>query len=328
MFITTLLPLVIKILLLHCVALICSRYIKNKMERLIIQDLTKCYGNGVKALDGVSLRISNGMFGLLGPNGAGKSSLMRTLATLQLPDSGQIYFDGSDVVQNPQHMRTQLGYLPQDFGVYPKISATDLLNHMAILKGLQNTNERKEQVMALLQQTNLFEVRKRAVSSFSGGMRQRFGIAQALLGSPQLIIVDEPTAGLDPQERNRFHDLLNEIGEQRVVMLSTHIVEDVHDLCPEMAVLANGKLILQGKPSDLTEKLNGQIWRKVIDKSSLSEYMGNYPVISTRIIAGQIQLFVLAKECPSPGFEPFYPGLEEVYFSALFGEQRREAVTC
>jgi ABC-type multidrug transport system ATPase subunit len=298
------------------------------MERLIIQDLTKCYGNGVKALDGVSLRIGNGMFGLLGPNGAGKSSLMRTLATLQLPDSGQIYFDGSDVVQNPQHMRTQLGYLPQDFGVYPKISATDLLNHMAILKGLQNTNERKEQVMALLQQTNLFEVRKRAVSSFSGGMRQRFGIAQALLGNPQLIIVDEPTAGLDPQERNRFHDLLNEIGEQRVVMLSTHIVEDVHDLCPEMAVMANGKLILQGKPSDLTEKLNGQIWRKVIDKSSLSEYMGNYPVISTRIVAGRIQLFVLAKECPSAGFEPFYPGLEEVYFSALFGKQRREAVTC
>jgi ABC-type multidrug transport system ATPase subunit len=199
---------------------------------------------------------------------------------------------------------------------------------MAILKGLQNTQERKEQVMALLQQTNLYEVRKRAVSSFSGGMRQRFGIAQALLGNPQLIIVDEPTAGLDPQERNRFHDLLNEIGEQRVVMLSTHIVEDVHDLCPEMAVMANGKLILQGKPADLTMKLNGQIWRKVIDKSSLSEHLTMYPVISTRIIAGQIQLFVLANECPAAGFEPFYPGLEEVYFSALFGEQRKEAALC
>jgi ABC-type multidrug transport system ATPase subunit len=226
------------------------------MARLKIENLSKCYQNGVKALDNVSLTISNGMFGLLGPNGAGKSSLMRTLATLQLPDSGSIRFDGIDIVKNPQGMRKQLGYLPQDFGVYPKISAVELLNHIAILKGLQDKNQRKEQVQSLLQQTNLYEVRKRSVSTFSGGMRQRFGIAQALLGNPQLIIVDEPTAGLDPLERNRFHDLLNEIGEQRVVMLSTHIVEDVNDLCPEMAVLAGGKLILQGKPADLTTRLS------------------------------------------------------------------------
>ncbi|MES2419019.1 MAG: ABC transporter ATP-binding protein [Bacteroidota bacterium] len=300
------------------------------MERLIIQNLNKSYNNEVKALDNVSLSIANGMFGLLGPNGAGKSSLMRTLATLQLPDSGEIIFDGNNVLQNPQQLRSQLGYLPQDFGVYPKISAIALLDHLAILKGLQNKGERKEQVMALLQQTNLYEVRKRSVSTFSGGMRQRFGIAQALLGNPQLIIVDEPTAGLDPSERNRFHDLLNEIGEQRVVMLSTHIVEDVNDLCKEMAVLANGKLILQGKPSVLTEKLKGQVWHKEIEKSSLNEYMLALNVISTRIIMGKIQVYVLADNCPGTGFEPFYPGLEAVYFAALFGAQHysKEGTLC
>ncbi|RYG12550.1 MAG: ABC transporter ATP-binding protein, partial [Chitinophagaceae bacterium] len=252
------------------------------MERLLINNLSKSYSNGVKALDNVSLRISNGMFGLLGPNGAGKSSLMRTLATLQLPDSGSFLFDGIDMLKEPQKMRNQLGYLPQDFGVYPKISAIDLLDHLAILKGILHKNDRREQVLALLQQTNLFEVRNRAVGNFSGGMRQRFGIAQALLGNPQFIIVDEPTAGLDPLERNRFHDLLNEIGEQRVVMLSTHIVEDVHDLCPEMAVLAHGRLVLQGKPSDLTEKLNGKIWRKVINKSMLNDHVLTFNVISTQ----------------------------------------------
>lgn len=300
------------------------------MGRLLIQNLTKSYSNGVKALDNVSLSISNGMFGLLGPNGAGKSSLMRTLATLQLPDRGQFFFDGTDMLKNPQEMRNQLGYLPQDFGVYPKISAADLLNHIAILKGLINKRERKEQVLSLLQQTNLFEVRNRAVGNFSGGMRQRFGIAQALLGNPQFIIVDEPTAGLDPLERNRFHDLLNEIGEQRVVMLSTHIVEDVHDLCPEMAVLANGRLVLQGKPSDLTEKLNGKVWRKVIDKSTLNEHLSLFEVISTRILSGRIQLFVLSDECPAAEFERFYPGLEEVYFAALFGLQNeaKESKLC
>jgi len=216
-------------------------------------------------------------------------------------------------------MRNKLGYLPQDFGVYPKISALDLLNHLAVLKGLKHKNERKEQVTSLLQQTNLFEVRKRSVSTFSGGMRQRFGIAQALLGNPQLIIVDEPTAGLDPQERNRFHDLLSEIGAARVVILSTHIVEDVNDLCPEMAVLANGKLILQGKPAELTGKLDGKIWRRIIDKVDLAQYSSVFNVISTRIILGRLNAFVLADECPAPGFEPVYPALEEVYFSSLFG---------
>ncbi|WP_316845860.1 ABC transporter ATP-binding protein [Pedobacter psychrodurus] len=289
------------------------------MVRLKIQQLTKSYQNGVKALDGVTLNIANGMFGLLGPNGAGKSSLMRTLATLQVPDAGQVYFDGNDVLQNPQEMRNKLGYLPQDFGVYPKISAFDLLSHMAVLKGLLNKNERKEQVISLLQQTNLFEVRKRSVSTFSGGMRQRFGIAQALLGNPQLIIVDEPTAGLDPQERNRFHDLLSEIGAARVVILSTHIVEDVNDLCPEMAVMANGKLILQGKPAELIKDLDGKIWRKVINKVDLAQYSSAFNVISTKIISGKLYVFVLADQFPAPGFEPIYPSLEEVYFSSLFG---------
>jgi len=287
------------------------------MVRLKIQQLTKSYQNGLKALDDVTLNIANGMFGLLGPNGAGKSSLMRTLATLQLPDGGQVYFDGNDVLQNPQEMRNKLGYLPQDFGVYPHISAIDLLNHLAILKGMQNKRERIEQVTSLLQQTNLFEVRKRAVGSFSGGMRQRFGIAQALLGNPQLIIVDEPTAGLDPQERNRFHDLLSEIGTNRVVILSTHIVEDVNDLCAEMAVMANGKLILQGKPSALIEKLAGKIWRKAIDKVDLFQYSSIFNVISTKIILGKLHVFVLADQLPSTGFESVYPGLEEVYFSSL-----------
>lgn len=287
------------------------------MLRLKIQQLTKSYQNGVKALDDVTLNIANGMFGLLGPNGAGKSSLMRTLATLQLPDAGLVHFDGNDVLQNPQEMRNRLGYLPQDFGVYPNISAIDLLNHLAILKGLQNKSERREQVTSLLQQTNLFEVRKRAVSTFSGGMRQRFGIAQALLGNPQLIIVDEPTAGLDPQERNRFHDLLSEIGTNRVVILSTHIVEDVNDLCAEMAVMANGKLILQGKPSELIEKLDGKIWRKAIGKVDLAQYSSVFNVISTKVISGKLHVFVLADQLPTAGFESVYPGLEEVYFSSL-----------
>lgn len=294
------------------------------MERLHIQNLSKSYGNGVKALDNVSLNIANGMFGLLGPNGAGKSSLMRTLATLQLPDSGQVYFDGKDIFKDSQLMRSQLGYLPQDFGVYPRISAVDLLDHLAILKGLLNKSERKEQVMSLLQQTNLYDVRKRSVSTYSGGMRQRFGVAQALLGNPQLIIVDEPTAGLDPLERNRFHDLLSEIGEQKVVLLSTHIVEDVHDLCPEMAVLAGGRVILKGKPAVLTEGLKGKIWNKTISKEAVAAYQSAFNIISTRRLAGKIQLHVLADQNPGDGFEPFYPGLEEVYFSALFGAKTQK----
>jgi ABC-type multidrug transport system ATPase subunit len=300
------------------------------MERLVINNLQKTYPNGVKALAGVSLSIGNGLFGLLGPNGAGKSSLMRTLATLQLPDQGTISFDGINILQNPQAMRSQLGYLPQDFGVYPKISAVDLLDHLAILKGLTVKSTRKEQVGALLQQTNLFDSRHRAVSTFSGGMKQRFGIAQALLGNPQLLIVDEPTAGLDPQERNRFHNLLNEIGENRVVILSTHIVEDVHDLCPAMAVLAKGKLILQGKPAELTDLLRDHIWQKTIDKSLIADYADRFKVISTKIVAGKTRVFVWATACPEIGFEPFYPGLEEVYFTALLNEQlqNREVKLC
>lgn len=291
------------------------------MKRLQIINLSKSYKNETKALDDVSLTIGTGIFGLLGPNGAGKSTLMRTLATLQEPDSGQVLFNGDDIHKNPQQLRARLGYLPQDFGVYPKISAMDLLDHLAVLKGLINKNERKDQVMALLQQTNLYNFRKQAVSTFSGGMRQRFGIAQALLGNPQLIIVDEPTAGLDPQERNRFHDLLSEIGEQVVVILSTHIVEDVHDLCPEMAVMANGKIILKGKPANLTAALNGKIWLKTVSKEEVSSYQSSLQVISTRRIAGKIQMLVLADSCPETGFEPFYPGLEEVYFSALPGKE-------
>lgn len=291
------------------------------MHTLEIKNLSKSYKNGVKALDNVSLTITNGMFGLLGPNGAGKSSLMRTLATLQQPDSGQILFSGLDILAKPQQLRNQLGYLPQDFGVYPKISALDLLDHLAILKGVLNKKERKEQVNSLLQQTNLYADRKRSVSTFSGGMRQRFGIAQALLGNPRLIIVDEPTAGLDPLERNRFHDLLGEIGENVVVLLSTHIVEDVHDLCPEMAVMASGKVILQGKPGLLTEKLQGLVWRKTISRHELAVQQAAFDVISTRLTAGKIQLHVLSSACPGEGFEQFIPELEDVYFAALFGNQ-------
>lgn len=300
------------------------------MQRLQIHNLSKTYNNGVQALNKVSLTISNGMFGLLGPNGAGKSSLMRTLAALQPPDSGQVLFDGKDILLQQQFLRSQLGYLPQDFGVYPKIAAIDLLNHLAILKGVTDKGARKEQVLALLQQTNLYAVRKQSVSTFSGGMRQRFGIAQALLGNPQLIIVDEPTAGLDPLERNRFHDLLSEIGEQVVVILSTHIVEDVHDLCPDMAILAGGKVVLQGKPALLIEALAGQVWRKTVSKEKLQHYQAALHVISTRMTGGKMQVYVLSGVHPGDGFEPFQPDLPAVYFSALFGAQRakKEEAVC
>ncbi|WP_428662810.1 ABC transporter ATP-binding protein [Runella sp.] len=296
------------------------------MNELHIENLTKVYSNSVKALDNVNLSISAGMFGLLGPNGAGKSTLMRTLATLQAPDSGKMLFAGEDIHANPHGLRKQLGYLPQDFGVYPKVSALDLLDHLAVLKGLLNKKERSEQVLALLQQTNLYEVRKNAVSTFSGGMRQRFGIAQALLGAPKLIIVDEPTAGLDPEERNRFHNLLSEIGESVVVILSTHIVEDVRELCTNMAILANGKVILKGKPDELIAGLKGKIWSKTIDKQSLNGYKNNLTVLSTRLFSGKMQLHVLSDHCPEAGFESLNPDLEDVYFSALFGG--KEAARC
>ncbi|QEC44766.1 ABC transporter ATP-binding protein [Pseudobacter ginsenosidimutans] len=289
------------------------------MHRLIIKGLSKTYPNGVQALNDISLSIGNGMFGLLGPNGAGKSSLMRTLATLQPPDNGQVFFDTQDIYQSPSLLRSQLGYLPQDFGVYPKFSAMELLHHMALLKGIVSKADRKEQVLALLNQTNLYAVRKQSVSTFSGGMRQRFGIAQALLGNPQLLIVDEPTAGLDPMERNRFYELLAGIGENIVVLLSTHIVEDVHDLCPDMAVMANGRIILRGKPSGLTRELDGRIWRKTISRSALSVYQQTMEVIATRMNGGRLQVHVLSESSPGEGFEPFTPTLEDVYFTSLTG---------
>ncbi|WP_298547372.1 ABC transporter ATP-binding protein [uncultured Aquimarina sp.] len=287
------------------------------MNTLQIHNISKTYPNGVKALDSISLTIQNGMFGLLGPNGAGKSSLMRTLATLQEPSLGSVLFNDIDILKQPQELRSLLGYLPQEFGVYPKISAQKLLEHLAVLKGITHKEERKEQVEALLQQTNLYIHRKKAVHTFSGGMRQRFGIAQALLGNPQLIIVDEPTAGLDPEERNRFLNLLSEIGENIIVILSTHIVEDVKDLCANMAIMNQGKIITQGIPSELTEKLDGKVWHKIIKKQDLKSYQSTFNVISTRLFSGKTQLHVLADEKPEVGFECVHPGLEDVYFSTL-----------
>ncbi|SEJ03772.1 ABC-type multidrug transport system, ATPase component [Dyadobacter sp. SG02] len=298
------------------------------MQRLKIENLSKTYPAGVRALDDVSLEIPNGMFGLLGPNGAGKSTFMRILATLTPADSGLVIFDGQNIARDTTWLRSRLGYLPQDFGVYPGVSAEHLLDHLAVLKGLTHKSDRREQVAALLQRTNLYQYRRQAVSTFSGGMRQRFGIAQALLGNPQLVIVDEPTAGLDPSERNRFHDLLNEIGEQIVVILSTHIVDDVHDLCPQMAVLAGGRVILEGKPEILTHSLKGQLWRKTVTPAELTELQAAVRVISTRRVAGRIQVHVYEGERPGEGFEAFDPGLEDVYFATLAGMGRKEELTC
>jgi len=285
---------------------------------LEINYLSKTYANGVKALDNVSLSVPKGMFGLLGPNGAGKSSLMRTISTLQDADTGTITFDGIDTFNDPQALRQRLGYLPQDFGVYPRVSAYDLLDHMAILKGLDNKAQRKEAVEGLLAHTNLFQHRKNAVSGFSGGMRQRFGIAQALLGDPDLLIVDEPTAGLDPEERNRFHNLLVSLGQEKVIILSTHIVDDVLELCPNMAVLAGGKILLEGAPLELTEQLNGQIWRKTVSQAECEEIENSneFSIISKRLFSGRTIIHVQAQEAPN-GFEQAPANLEDVYFSTL-----------
>lgn len=283
---------------------------------LEIKGLSKTYDNGVHALNNVNLTVPKGMFGLLGPNGAGKSSLMRTISTLQEADEGTIEFDGIDVFADPQALRQRLGYLPQDFGVYPRINAYDLLDHMAILKGISNKAERKEAVEGLLAQTNLFQHRKKAVSGFSGGMRQRFGIAQALLGDPDLLVVDEPTAGLDPEERNRFHNLLVSLGEDKAIILSTHIVEDVSELCPNMAVLASGQILLEGNPIVLTDQLNGQIWRKMVTQQEAAEIEQNMPVISKRLFAGKTIIHVMAEQAPE-GFEAAPANLEDVYFSTL-----------
>ncbi len=288
------------------------------MNTLKINNLTKTYPNGVRALNGINLEITNGMFGLLGANGAGKSSLMRTIASLQSPSSGILSFNDVDIVNNPDEIRQSLGYLPQEFGVYPKISAEKLLHHLAVLKGILNKKERKEQVTALLQQVNLFQHRKKAVATFSGGMRQRFGIAQALLGNPQIIIVDEPTAGLDPEESNRFLNLLSEIGENVIVILSTHIVEDVRNLCPKMAIMSNGEIISQGNPSELVATIEGEIWTKIIDKSQLDIYKKAFDVISTKLVAGETQIRVLSTQKPEEGFQVIDPNLEDYYFTTLF----------
>jgi ABC-2 type transport system ATP-binding protein len=289
---------------------------------LTIENLTHIYGNGTRALDGVSLTIPKGMFGLLGPNGAGKSTLMRSIATLQTPTSGSIRFGDIDVIKDPEQLRRVLGYLPQDFGVYPRVSAYDMLDHMAVLKGIANGRERKATVEALLQQVNLWPVRGKALAGFSGGMRQRFGIAQALIGNPELIIVDEPTAGLDPEERNRFLNLLAEVGENVVVILSTHIVEDVTDLCPRMAVLAGGKIQLEGAPTELMHNLEGRVWRRTIDKSELAEFQTRYNVISTRLFGGRTVVHVLADRSPGDGFEPVPGGLEDVYLATVAASRR------
>ncbi|MBJ7411270.1 MAG: ATP-binding cassette domain-containing protein [Phenylobacterium sp.] len=289
---------------------------------LSIKGLTHVYPNGTRALDGVDLEIGKGMFGLLGPNGAGKSTLMRAIATLQTPTSGSIRFGEIDVIAQPEALRRTLGYLPQDFGVYPRVSALDLLDHMAVLKGIAGKAERKETVESLLQQVNLWDVRKKAVAGYSGGMRQRFGIAQALIGRPTLIIVDEPTAGLDPEERNRFLNLLAEIGENVVVILSTHIVDDVADLCPRMAVLAGGRILQEGAPADLVQGLSGRVWRKVIDRHELEAERARSQVISTRLAGGRTVIHVLSDSAPGAGFEPVPGGLEDVYFSTLAASRR------
>jgi len=289
---------------------------------LSIDNLTHVYGNGTRALDGVTLEIPTGMFGLLGPNGAGKSTLMRSIATLQTPTSGSIRFDDIDVIKEPEKLRRTLGYLPQDFGVYPRVSAYDMLDHMAVLKGVAGARERRETIETLLNQVNLWPVRKKALAGFSGGMRQRFGIAQALIANPRLIIVDEPTAGLDPEERNRFLNLLAEIGENVVVILSTHIVEDVADLCPRMAVLAGGKIQLEGAPGELMARLSGRVWKKTIDKAELEDHRARHEIISTRLVAGRTVIHVLADQSPGAGFEPVTGGLEDVYFSTLSASRR------
>jgi len=286
---------------------------------LRIENVSKTYGNGVHALKDVSLEIPRGMFGLLGPNGAGKSTLMRTIATLQGVDAGSLFFDNVDVLSEKHEVRKILGYLPQEMGIYPGTSAEAMLDHFAVLKGLVSAGERREAVEGLLRMTNLYEVRRRKLGTFSGGMRRRFGIAQALLGDPELIIVDEPTAGLDPEERIRFLNLLSAIGESAVVILSTHIVEDVRELCSRMAILSQGRVLLHGEPSALVARLEGRVWRKVVDRNEVARIQESMPVLSTRLAAGRTVVHVLSDPSPGDGFEPAEPDLEHVYFAALHG---------
>jgi ABC-type multidrug transport system ATPase subunit len=286
---------------------------------LKINGLSKTYANGVRALNDVSLTIPHGMYGLLGPNGAGKSTLMRTIATLQEADSGSMRLGEIDVLKQKDELRKRLGYLPQEFGVYPRISAQDMLDHLAVLKGIGGSKERKELVESMLKRCNLYDLRKKALTSFSGGMRQRFGIAQALIGNPQLLIVDEPTAGLDPGERNRFYNLLAEVGEQVIVILSTHIVEDVTDLCTKMAIIHEGRVLYEGKPDDAVAQLKDRVWQRSIAKAELPSYEQRYRVISNRLVGGRPHLHVLSAQSPEDGFAPSVPDLEDVFFTCIRG---------
>jgi len=285
--------------------------------QLVIENLTKTYSNGVQALKNVNLTINQGMFGLLGPNGAGKSSLMRTIATLQEADSGSIKLGDINVLTQKEEVRKTLGYLPQEFGVYPKVTAVTLLDHLAVLKGITDKKERKSIVEALLHKTNLWAAREKNLGGYSGGMKQRFGIAQALLASPKLIIVDEPTAGLDPAERNRFLNLLSELGENTIVILSTHIVEDVKELCTDMAIINKGEVLYKGSPMDALANIQGKVWSKRILKTEIDEYKKNYNVISERLIAGRPQISIFNDITPE-GFEPVSVDLEDVYFTSIF----------
>ena len=287
--------------------------------QLKISNLSKTYPNGVQALKNVSLTINNGLFGLLGPNGAGKSSLMRTIATLQEADTGTVFLDDLDVLQQKEEVRKILGYLPQEFGVYPNVSAEELLNHLAVLKGATDKKQRLELVNALLNQTNLFEARKKKLGGYSGGMKQRFGIAQALIGNPKIIIVDEPTAGLDPTERNRFLNLLSEISENVIVILSTHIVEDVKELCSQMAIINKGEVLFEGHPMKAIEKVQGKVWRKFMSKAESKQSHDEHKVISTKFNTGQIEMHVWSDTSLNSGFEKIEPQLEDVYFSVING---------
>lgn len=284
---------------------------------LKIKNLSKTYSNGVQALKDVTLDIPQGMFGLLGPNGAGKSSLMRTLATLQQADSGSVMLGDLDVLKEKAEVRKILGYLPQEFGVYPKVTSYNMLSHIASLKGISNSGERKELVESLLNKTNLWHVRNKSLGTYSGGMKQRFGIAQALIGDPKLIIVDEPTAGLDPAERNRFHNLLCEIGENTIVILSTHIVDDISNLCNNMAIICLGEVVVKGNPNELTDGVKGRIWTKAIDKQELAHYQTDLKVISTHLKAGKTVIHVLSDSQPDASFEAFAANLEDVYFAEI-----------
>jgi ABC-type multidrug transport system ATPase subunit len=294
---------------------------------LSISSLSHVYPNGTRALDDVSLEIPAGLYGLLGPNGAGKSTLMRCIATLQIPSAGSIHFGGVDILADPQALRASLGYLPQDFGVYPRVSAYEMLEHLAILKGLTDSGPRRETVEALLQQVNLWDVRRKAIAGFSGGMRQRFGIAQALIGNPALIIVDEPTAGLDPEERNRFNNLLAGIGESKVVVLSTHIVDDVTDLCSRMAILVEGRVVSAGTPSELIDALQGKVWTRTVEPDELPALHKQFDLIATRLRGGRTVIHVIADAAPDPRFEPVEAGLAEVYFSTLHAQRKARGLT-